>query len=120
VIESFRNDMWPGYKTGEGIEPDLLQQFPLLEAALAELGVAVWPMVELEADDALAAAATKPPRSARRARRHLHAGQDLPQSVRGTRIVQLNHETGSSAMKRASSKNRRATDVDSRLPRAGR
>jgi len=57
VIESFRNDLWPGYKTGEGIEPDLLAQFPLLEQALAAMGVAVWPMVELEADDALASAA---------------------------------------------------------------
>src|SRR5213595_924655 len=59
VIESFRNQLWPGYKTGEGIEPDLFAQFPLLEEALAALGVAVWPMVEFEADDALAAAAAK-------------------------------------------------------------
>src|SRR5215475_8219008 len=57
VIESFRNDLWPGYKTGEGIDPDLLAQFPLLEDALVALGVAVWPMVEYEADDALASAA---------------------------------------------------------------
>jgi len=56
VIESFRNGLWPGYKTGEGIEPDLKAQFPLLEEALAALGIAVWPMVEFEADDALAAA----------------------------------------------------------------
>src|SRR5689334_5909633 len=59
VIESFRNRMWRGYKTGAGVEPDLLAQFPLLEEALAELGVAVWPMVEFEADDALAAAAAR-------------------------------------------------------------
>src|SRR5205085_5918056 len=59
VIESFRNQLWSGYKTGEGIEPDLFAQFPLLEEALAALGVAVWPMVEFEADDALAAAAAK-------------------------------------------------------------
>src|SRR3954468_888378 len=59
VIESFRNRMWPGYKTGAGIDPDLLSQFPLLEDALAALGVAVWPMVEYEADDALAAAAER-------------------------------------------------------------
>src|SRR6186713_3311657 len=59
VIESFRNKLWPGYKTGEGIEPDLLSQFQLLEDALTALGVAVWPMVEMEADDALAAAADK-------------------------------------------------------------
>src|SRR6201996_6809230 len=57
VIESFRNDLWPGYKTSEGIEPDLLAQFPLLEEALTALGIVVWPMVEFEADDALAAGA---------------------------------------------------------------
>jgi 5'-3' exonuclease len=55
VIESFRNELWPGYKTGEGIEPDLLAQFGLLEEALSAAGVVVWPMVEFEADDALAA-----------------------------------------------------------------
>ena len=55
VIESFRNDLWAGYKTGAGIDPELLAQFPLLEEALAALGVTVWAMVELEADDALAA-----------------------------------------------------------------
>src|SRR5262245_28885711 len=57
VIESFRNELWPGYKTSAGVEPDLLAQFPLLEEALTALGVTVWPMVEFEADDALAAAA---------------------------------------------------------------
>src|SRR5580704_18239118 len=57
IIESFRNDLWPGYKTGEGIEPDLRAQFALLEEALSALGIAVWPMVEFEADDALACAA---------------------------------------------------------------
>src|SRR5947209_9852 len=57
VIESFRNDLWPGYKTGAGIEAALLAQFHPLETALAAMGVAVWPMVELEADDALASAA---------------------------------------------------------------
>src|SRR4051795_9547301 len=57
VIESFRNELWPGYKTGEGIEPALWAQFHPLEHALAAMGVAVWPMVELEADDALASAA---------------------------------------------------------------
>ena len=59
VIESFRNDLWPGYKTSAGVEPDLLSQFPILEDALQALGVVVWPMVEFEADDALAAAAAK-------------------------------------------------------------
>ena len=57
IIESFRNDLWPGYKTGAGIDPALYSQFPLLEEALTALGVAVWPMVEFEADDALAAGA---------------------------------------------------------------
>src|SRR6266481_4088804 len=57
VIESFRNGLWPGYKTGAGIEPDLLAQFPLLEEALSAMGIVVWPMVEFEADDALATAA---------------------------------------------------------------
>src|SRR5580765_3068990 len=57
VIESFRNDLWPGYKTGQGIEPALRAQFHPLEEALAAMGVAVWPMIELEADDALASAA---------------------------------------------------------------
>src|SRR5215475_15994172 len=57
VIESFRNDLWAGYKTGDGIEPALRRQFTPLEEALAAMGVAVWPMVELEADDALASAA---------------------------------------------------------------
>ena len=60
VIESFRNRLWPGYKTGDGIEPDLLAQFPLLEEALAALGVVVWPMIEFEADDALAGGAPRP------------------------------------------------------------
>ena len=76
VIESFRNDLWPGYKTGDGIEPALLAQFHPLEEALAAMGVAVWPMVELEADDGLASAARIARR--RRARReslHLDAGQ---------------------------------------------
>src|SRR5262245_60220161 len=58
VIESFRNRLWPGYKTGDGIEADLLAQFPLLEETLIAAGIATWPMTEYEADDALAAAAT--------------------------------------------------------------
>ena len=59
MIESFRNDLFAGYKTGEGIDPDLLAQFPLAEAAIAALGIVVWPMVEFEADDALATAALR-------------------------------------------------------------
>jgi 5'-3' exonuclease len=90
VIESFRNALWPGYKTGEGMEPALLAQFHPLEDALRAMGVAVWPMVELEADDALASAA------------HLAAAdervekvciwtpdKDLAQCVRGERVVQM-------------------------------
>ena len=65
MIESFRNGLWPGYKTGEGVEPDLLAQFPLLEEALAAAGIVVWPMVEFEADDALAAAAARRPPTTR-------------------------------------------------------
>src|SRR3954447_3792668 len=90
VIESFRNGLWPGYKTSEGMEPALLAQFHPLEEALGAMGVAVWPMVELEADDALASAA------------HLAAldervdkiciwtpDKDLAQCVRGAPVVQL-------------------------------
>ena len=65
VIESFRNQLWPGYKTGEGVDPDLLAQFSLLEDTLSAAGVVVWPMVEFEADDALAAAAVAAARDAR-------------------------------------------------------
>src|SRR5882724_10119189 len=65
VIESFRNDLWPGYKTGAGIEPDLLAQFSLLEEALTSAGIVVWPMVEFEADDAPAASAALAARESR-------------------------------------------------------
>src|SRR5215831_18449784 len=94
VIESFRNRLWPDYKTGAGIEPALFAQFHPLEAALAAMGVVVWPMTELEADDALASAA------------HLAASQaavqkvciwtpdkDLAQCVRGDRVVQVDRKT---------------------------
>ena len=94
VIESFRNDLWPGYKTGAGIDPDLLSQFPLLEEALAALGVAVWPMVEFEADDALAAAAELAARDPRVDRVVICTpDKDLAQSVRGTRVVQMDRRT---------------------------
>jgi 5'-3' exonuclease len=95
VIESFRNDLWPGYKTGEGIDPALLEQFHPLEEALVAMGVATWPMVDLEADDALASAA------------HLAASdervqkvciwtpdKDLAQCVVGTRVVQVDRKSG--------------------------
>jgi 5'-3' exonuclease len=94
VIESFRNQLWPGYKTGEGIEPDLLAQFPLLEETLSAAGIVVWPMVEYEADDALAAGAVAAARDARIDRVIICTpDKDLGQSVSGTRIVQLNRRT---------------------------
>jgi len=90
VIESFRNQLWSGYKTGDGIEPDLLAQFPLLEEMVSALGVAVWPMVEFEADDALAAAAAAAAADPRVDRVFICTpDKDLAQSVRGTRVVQM-------------------------------
>jgi 5'-3' exonuclease len=89
VIESFRNRLWPGYKTGGGIDPDLYSQFPLLEEALVALGIATWPMVEYEADDALAAAAAAAARDPRVDRVIICTpDKDLAQCVRGTRVVQ--------------------------------
>jgi 5'-3' exonuclease len=94
VIESFRNDLWPGYKTGDGIEPQLLAQFPLLEEALTSLGVTVWPMVEFEADDALAAGAAAAARDAQVDRVIICTpDKDLSQCVRGTRVVQMDRRT---------------------------
>jgi 5'-3' exonuclease len=90
VIESFRNDLWPAYKTGDGIEPDLLAQFPLLEEALSALGIATWPMVEFEADDALASAAAAAARDPRVDRVIICTpDKDLAQCVRGIRVVQM-------------------------------
>jgi len=90
VIESFRNKLWRGYKTGAGIEPALLSQFQLLEDALSALGVVVWPMVEMEADDALAAGAEAAARDSRVERVFICTpDKDLAQSVRGTRVVQF-------------------------------
>ena len=95
IIESFRNDLWPGYKTGAGIDPALWAQFHPLEEALVAMGIATWPMVDIEADDALASAA------------HLAAAdprvekvciwtpdKDLAQSVVGTRVVQMDRRSG--------------------------
>src|SRR5436309_1564337 len=94
VIESFRNDLWADYKTSEGVEPDLLSQFPLLEEVLSAAGIVLWPMVEFEADDALAAAAVAAARDARVERVIICTpDKDLAQCVRGTRIVQLNRRT---------------------------
>jgi 5'-3' exonuclease len=90
VIESFRNKLWPGYKTGEGVPKPLLSQFNLLEESLALLGVAVWPMVEFEADDALAAGAAHVAKDKRVERVLICTpDKDLAQCVRGTRVVQF-------------------------------
>ena len=94
VIESFRNGLWPRYKTGEGIEPALLVQFSLLEDVLSAAGVVVWPMVEFEADDALAAAAVASARDSRVDRVIICSpDKDFAQCVHGDRIVQLNRRT---------------------------
>jgi 5'-3' exonuclease len=94
VVESFRNDLWAGYKTSEGVEAELLAQFPLLEEALSAAGILVWPMVEFEADDALAAGAAIAARDARVDRVIVCTpDKDLAQCVRGTRVVQLNRRT---------------------------
>jgi 5'-3' exonuclease len=90
VIESFRNDLWPGYKTNEGVDPRLLAQFPLLEQALEAMGVVVWPMVELEADDALAGAALSLSKLSRVSRVYICTpDKDLAQCVKDNRVVQL-------------------------------
>ena len=90
VIESFRNDLWPGYKTGEGVDPDLWSQAWPLEDALGALGVLVWPMVELEADDALASGAAVADDNADVEQVIICTpDKDLGQCVRGTRIVQF-------------------------------
>jgi 5'-3' exonuclease len=90
VIESFRNNLWPDYKTGEGIEPNLLKQFQPLEDALVAMGVATWPMVELEADDGLASAAHLASEDERVEKVCIWANdKDLAQCVRGDRVVQI-------------------------------
>jgi 5'-3' exonuclease len=94
VIESFRNDLWPGYKTSEGMEPALLAQFHPLEEALEAMGVAVWPMVELEADDALASAARLAAASEQVEKVCIWTpDKDLAQCVRGDRVVQIDRRS---------------------------
>jgi 5'-3' exonuclease len=94
VIESFRNRLWSGYKTGQGLPSDLVSQFALLEDALTAMGVMVWPMVEYEADDALASAAAAAARDPGVDRVIICTpDKDLAQSVCGTRVVQLNRRT---------------------------
>lgn len=96
VIESFRNDLYPGYKTGEGMDPALYSQFPILEHALQALGVTVWPMVRYEADDALASAAAVAARDEEHVRQVLICtpDKDLAQCVVGSRVVQLDRRRG--------------------------
>jgi 5'-3' exonuclease len=94
VIESFRNQLWPGYKTGEGIDPALRAQFEPLEDALAAMGVVVWPMVETEADDALASAAHLASEDERVEKVCIWTpDKDLAQCVRGDRVVQIDRKT---------------------------
>ncbi|HEY0366793.1 MAG TPA: 5'-3' exonuclease H3TH domain-containing protein [Pyrinomonadaceae bacterium] len=95
IIESFRNDLWPGYKTGAGIEPALKAQFTPLEEALAAMGVTVWPMVELEADDALAAAAYLAAQDERVEKVCIWTpDKDLAQCVVDERVVQVDRRSG--------------------------
>ena len=95
VIESFRNRLWPGYKTGAGIEPALLAQFHPLEEALTAMGVAVWPMIELEADDALASAAHLAARDESVEKVCIWTpDKDLAQCVDGDRVVQVDRRRG--------------------------
>ncbi len=95
VIESFRNEMWPGYKTGEGIEPSLFAQFLPLEQALAAMGAVVWPMTEFEADDALASAAARAAADPGVEQVFICTpDKDLAQCVSGTRVVQFDRRHG--------------------------
>src|SRR5688572_10927347 len=95
VIESFRNDLWAGYKTGEGIEPALFAQFHPLEDALVAMGIATWPMIELEADDALASAAHVAAGDARVEKVCIWTpDKDLAQCVVGQRVVQVDRRSG--------------------------
>jgi 5'-3' exonuclease len=93
VIESFRNQLFAGYKTGEGIDPDLFSQFALAEEALRALGIVVWPMIEFEADDALAAAAARLADQVDQVV-ILSPDKDLCQCVRGTHVVTLDRRRG--------------------------
>jgi 5'-3' exonuclease len=96
VIESFRNNLWAGYKTGEGVDPRLMSQFPLLEEVMRAMGVMVWPMIELEADDALAGAAASLTKLSRVERIYICSpDKDLAQCVQGDRIVQLDRRARS-------------------------
>jgi 5'-3' exonuclease len=102
VIESFRNDLWPGYKTGDGIEPALRAQFEPLEEAIAALGVTVWPMTDLEADDALASAAFLCERDEAVDKVCIWTpDKDLAQCVRGDRVVQVDRRAKAGMLRNA-------------------
>jgi 5'-3' exonuclease len=95
VIESFRNDLWLGYKTSKGVPAELLAQFPLLEAGLVAMGVTVWPMIELEADDAIASVAVIAAEDVRVHQIRIYSpDKDLAQCVRSQRVVQVDRRSG--------------------------
>ena len=95
VVESFRNDLYAGYKTSEGVPPELLSQFPILEQALEAMGIVVWPMVEFEADDALASAAHRAAQESSVSQVFIcTSDKDLSQCVSGKRVVQLDRMRG--------------------------
>ena len=95
VIESFRNDLYDGYKTSEGMEPEILEQIPVLEERLRDLGVVVWPMVEFEADDALASAARIATQDPTVHQVRIYSpDKDLAQCVSGRRVVQVDRRSG--------------------------
>ena len=122
VIESFRNDLYPGYKTGAGIDPALRSQFDPLEETLAAAGFAVWPLVEYEADDGLAAAAALAAADPRVEQVWICTpDKDLAQCVSGTRVVQLDRRAAPGDRRGGRAREvRRRPGVDPRLSRAGR
>ena len=116
VIESFRNRLWPDYKTGAGIEPALLAQFHPLEEALAAMGVVVWPMIELEADDALASAAHLASKDKKVKKVAIWTpDKDLAQCVRGMRVVQIEAGAKRFAMRLGSAKSSASAHSSSRI-----
>ena len=120
VIESFRNDLWPGYKTGAGVDPVLLDQFPLVERALEALGVTVWPMREVEADDALATAAARAAEDPRVTRVLVCTpDKDLAQCVAGVGGPARPPRRDRARRGRRARAVRRRAGVDPRLPRPG-
>jgi 5'-3' exonuclease len=107
VVESFRNDLWIGYKTSEGMDPELLTQFPMLEDALVAMGVTVWPMVELEADDALASAARVARDDPRVERVFICTpDKDLGQCVEDPKVAQLDRRQGGRVLDEAAVRER--------------